>query len=183
MNSNNIKIKFANQFTIENQAIVLDFLKEFKEYNNSSYQIRIESSTRFNMVFELIITKIKIGNLEDYIGRFGCFEDEKGYRFEKLINTHVNQIRACVNAIFESYVYYPKEENDEFLSEEEGDKLDDEILQDFQVKNERRIRKEIAEKILNGKIPISFFTSDWDTYEVPLSEVKQNHNYYKKRNH
>lgn len=150
------------------EKVINQFYINYPEFNNGNYNINIVETSRFNGNFEINLYK-----KDEIDGEFyyeSCYwvkiNQDGSIYIEKNVDVEVLRMRVSIDYDYcESVYFQPDEEHD-------YDQYENAIHKQHIERNEQRLRKMIAEKILNGEIPITSYECDCDSYDVPLSQVE-----------
>lgn len=144
-------------------TVINEFLKHYPEYNTSDYWIDSIESYRYGGDYELFIYDSTAKNcLAVYWCKLWNNEAETTYVFEKEEDYDIMKVRVNVDFLEDITINYNYT----------GDIFNEElVVNKFTEENDAWIRKEIANRILSGEIPIKYSCADLDGWCAPPSQI------------
>ena len=126
--------------------------------NKNNLTCCVRSSNRFGEGAE-----ISVFDNEQYQYSYWCEWDfnKNEYVFEKMHDFDVAEISISLSECYDMRLYSKKP-----LYDNEYENLAKE-------KYEQKIREDLAKRILNGEINLTYFCADTDEYDAPLSKIKE----------
>lgn len=160
---------------------VLEFLKQFPEYNTDKFTVESIDRKYFDGDF-IILVYI---NDDEYGFSFYCSywckeiigdvvngEQVKMYIFEKEKEVSVLYLDANIYIDTPYAIYYHNNEGDE----RDYSQKENFLIEQFMKDNEQKIREEIAKKILSGEIELRLNCHDSDSFDAPHSKLGKIYN-------
>lgn len=153
------------------------FLSEYPEHDNPQTKITVNINGRFDknggdIVLEMPHPKYPEYNTYEYYWFLMVdteSDEHKGnFAFEKEREYNVLSVDISLKTDIQERIYVRRKEVEDLDFNEREDLL----LNKFKEEKDLEIRKWIAEKILSGEIELNYFVSDSDSYECPLSRIK-----------
>ena len=133
-------------------------LQILKNEVNNNLTCSVRSSNRFGEGTEILVF-----DNEQYQYSYWCEWDfdKNEYVFEKMHDFDGAEISISLSECSDMRLYSKKS-----LSDSEYENFAKE-------KYEQKIREDLAKRILNGEINLTYFCSDTDEYDAPLSKIKE----------
>lgn len=162
---------------------ISEFLKQYPQYNSPNYEVKSHESYRYGGDYEIIVYDVVNGEIE-YNCCYWCKlwnnEAETTYQYELQQDVNTMRIRIDIDSCIEKTIHYDYDERDYHVIEEHDfskylyvdyPRLERNVVEKFKQENDRKIREEIAKKILSGEIDIMYYCSDTDSWDAPISQI------------
>lgn len=143
------------------ETVIREFLKQYPEYDNDDYQVKLYKSHRYGGDFEITVRVMNRESKPDY---FWCKLLNNTYQFELEKEVNIMRVEVYIGQINDKLVHYDCDEQDHT-------KIKKNVLKKFKKENDRKIREEIARKILSGELAVTYSISDTDSWDAPLSQI------------
>ena len=143
---------------------IREFLKQYPEYDNDDYYVRSDESHRYGGDYEITVYVMDRESGPDYLCTYWCKLLNNTYQFELEKEVNVMRVEVYIGQIGDKLVHYDCDEQDHT-------KIEKDVLKKFKKENDRKIREEIARKILSGELAVTYSISDTDSWDAPLSQV------------
>ena len=169
-------------------TVIKEFFKQYPEYDNANYYVKSVISERYGGDYEIIVYEINPANPvceKEYKGTYWCKlwnnEVETTYQFELEQEINTMRIGIDIQNIDDELVHYDYDERDYHIIEEHAiskylyvdyPRIEQNVIIKFKERNDKRIREELARKILSGEIQINYRCVDIDGWETPLSQIE-----------
>ena len=148
---------------------IREFLRQCPEYDNDNYYIKSHESHRYGGDYEIEVYVMDRESGPDYLCTYWCKlwnnEAETTYYFELEKEVNVMRVEVYIEQISDKLVHYDSDERD-------YTKIEENVLKKFKEENDRKIREEIARKILSGELAVTYSIADIDGWRAPLSQVE-----------
>ena len=146
---------------------IKEFLKQYPEYDNDIYQVKSYESHRYGD-YEITVHVMDRESEPDYLCTYWCKlwnnEAETTYQFELEKEVNVMRVEVYIGQINDKLVHYDCDERDHT-------KIKKNVLKKFKKENDRKIREEIARKILSGELAVTYSISNTDRWDAPLNQI------------
>lgn len=163
-----------------------EFLKQYPEFDNENYRIVSCDTQSYGGVHNIVVHKM-IDNEWQFYQRYWCgmsiINNEIVYEFEEEKFVRYNTIRISIDDSDLVYgAHYDYDESDYQIDYGDDEmncifgstdytKIENNVVEVWRKDNEQKVREEIARKILSGEIGVSFYCSDSDSWDAPLSKI------------
>lgn len=162
---------------------IQEFLKQYPQYNSPNYEVKSHETFRYGGDYEIIVYDVVNGEIE-YNCCYWCKlwnnEAETTYQYELQQEINTMRIRIDIDSCIEKTIHYDYDERDYHVIEEHDfskylyvdyPRLERNVVEKFKQENDKKIREEIAKKILSGEIDIMYYCSDTDSWDAPISQI------------
>lgn len=160
---------------------VLEFLKQFPEYNTDKFTVKSIDRKYFDGDFIILIyindDEYGLAFYRSYwgkeiIGDVVNGEQVKMYIFEREKEVSALYLDANIYIDTPYTIYYHDKEDDkrDYYQKENY------LIEQFMKDNEQKIREEIAKKILSGEIELKLNCHDSDFFDAPHSKLGKIYN-------
>lgn len=167
---------------------IIEFLKQYPEFNKETFRVTSNESHRYGGDYTINIFEYDSqSNDWQFLKSFWCklwnneaettyeFEEEKFVRYQ-VIRVNIDDCALVYGAHYdynESDYIHENPEYREMFGDVDYNKIEDNVVEAWRKDNEQKVREEIARKILSGELRISFYCSDSDSWEAPLSQIEK----------
>lgn len=161
---------------------IVEFLKQYPEFDKDTFRIISNESHRYGGDYTINIYEYDSQNNDwQYLKSFWCKlwnnEAETTYEFEEEKFVRYQRIRVSIDDCALVYgAHYDYNESDYQIDdsdETDYNKIENNVVEAWRKDNEQKVREEIARKILSGELRISFYCSDSDSWDAPLSQIEK----------
>lgn len=167
---------------------IIEFLKQYPEFNKETFRVTSNESNRYGGDYTINIYEYDSqSNDWQFLKSFWCKlwnnEEETTHEFEEEKFVRYNTIRVNIDDCALVYgAHYDYDENDythenpeyrEMFGDVDYNRIEDNVVEAWRKDNKQKVREEIAQKILSGELRISFYCSDSDSWEAPLSQIEK----------
>lgn len=162
---------------------IREFLNQYPQYDSPNYEVKSHETCRYNGDYEIIVYDVVNGEIE-YNCCYWCKlwnnEAETTYQYELQKEINTMRIRVDIDSYIEKTIHYDYDERDYHVIEEHDfskylyvdyPRLEKNVVEMFRQENDKKIREEIAKKILSGEIDIMYYCSDTDSWDAPISQI------------
>jgi len=169
-------------------TVVKEFFKQYPEYDNDNYFVKYVLSERYGGDYEIIVYDINPANPvceKEYKCTYWCKlwnnEAETTYQFELEQEINTMRIGIDIQDIADELAHYDYDERDYQIIEEHAiskylyvdyPRIEKNVIEKFKERNDKKIRAELARRILSGELQINYSCVDTDSWETPLNQIE-----------
>lgn len=169
-------------------TVLKEFFKQYPEYDNDNYFVKYVLSERYGGDYEIIVYDINPANSvceKEYKCTYWCKlwnnEAETTYQFELEQEINTMRIGIDIQDIADELAHYDYDERDYQIIEEHAiskylyvdyPRIEKNVIEKFKERNDKKIRAELARRILSGEIQINYRCVDTDCWDTPLNQVE-----------